>query len=251
MSEITSFDDYKSKYNTGMDYSLLFSGMEGNSTAQTGSTLLSDFTAIKNGSYGKLLKAYYARQDAMKASEGKDTKQRLTLMGTSADSLKKSADALKSESLWQKKTIKTKNEDTGEETETEDYDWDAIVKAVKSFAEDYNGVIEEAGKSNTKEVLRNGVWLTKTTERAKNLLSDVGISVGKGNKLEVDEEALKKADIGTLKLLFTGHNSFADKVSQKAESLSSAAARGRTYTKSGNYSDALYGLVSGKIDEEV
>ncbi len=251
MSEITSFDDYKSKYNTGMDYSLLFSGMEGNSTTQTGSTLLSDFTAIKNGSYGKLLKAYYARQDAMKASEGKDTKQRLTLMGTSADSLKKSADALKSESLWQKKTIKTKNEDTGEETETEDYDWDAIVKAVKSFAEDYNGVIEEAGKSNTKEVLRNGVWLTKTTERAKNLLSDVGISVGKGNKLEVDEEALKKADIGTLKLLFTGHNSFADKVSQKAESLSSAAARGRTYTKSGNYSDALYGLVSGKIDEEV
>ena len=66
MSEINSFSDYASKYNTNVDYSYLFGGMQ---TPSTGSAFnLSDYAAIKNGSYGKLLKAYYAKQDAEKAS---------------------------------------------------------------------------------------------------------------------------------------------------------------------------------------
>ena len=67
--------------------------------------------------------------------------QKLTLMKTSADSLKKSADALNDSSLWEKKKIKKKDEKTGEEIEVEDYDWDKITKAVKSFGySPYNGV---------------------------------------------------------------------------------------------------------------
>lgn len=81
-----------------------------------------------------------------------DTSQKLTLMKTSADSLKKSADALNDSSLWGKKKIKKKDEKTGEEIEAEDYDWDKITKAVKSFVEDYNDVVKEAGESNTKDV---------------------------------------------------------------------------------------------------
>ena len=75
--------------------------------------------------------------------------QKLTLMKTSADSLKKSADALNDSSLCGKK-IKKKDEKTGEEIGVEDYDWDKITKAVKSFVEDYNDVVKEAGESNTK-----------------------------------------------------------------------------------------------------
>ena len=78
MSEINSFSDYASKYNTNVDYSYLFGGMQ---TPSTGSAFnLSDYAAIKNGSYGKLLKAYYAKQDAEKASSGGDTVQKSTLM---------------------------------------------------------------------------------------------------------------------------------------------------------------------------
>lgn len=92
MSEINSFSDYASKYNTNVDYSYLFGGMQ---TPSTGSAFnLSDYAAIKNGSYGKLLKAYYAKQDAEKASSGGDTVQKSTLMKSGADALKKSADAL-------------------------------------------------------------------------------------------------------------------------------------------------------------
>ena len=107
MSEINSFSDYASKYNTNVDYSYLFGGMQ---TPSTGSAFnLSDYAAIKNGSYGKLLKAYYAKQDAEKASSGGDTVQKSTLMKSGADALKKSADALNNDELWEKKKIKKKD----------------------------------------------------------------------------------------------------------------------------------------------
>lgn len=153
---------------------------------------------------------------------------------------------------WEKKKITKKDEKTGEETEVEDYDWEAITKAVKSFVEDYNDVIEKSGESNSKDVLRNAVWLTGITESNENVLSKIGISIGKGNKMELDEEALKKAETGTLKTLFTGHNSFASKVSMKANSISNAAARASgTYKSNGTYNSALSELASSKVDKEV
>lgn len=199
-----------------------------------------------------MLKAYYAKQDAENSAGTGDTSQKLTLMKTSADSLKKSADALNDSSLWEKKKIKKKDEETGEETEVEDYDWEAITKAVKSFIEDYNDVVEEAGESNTKDVLRNASWMTGMTDKNSNLLAKIGITIGKGNKLELDEEALKNADISTIKTVFTGYNSFASKISQKATGISNAANRASsTYTSNGTYSKTVSSSTSSKIDEEV
>jgi len=250
MSEINNFSDYASKYNTNQDYSFLFGAAQ---PVSTGSTfILSDYASIKNGSYGKLLKAYYANQDAEKMSSSKDSVQKSTLMRTGADALKKSADALNNDELWEKKKIKKKDEKTGEETEVEDYDWEAITKAVKSFIEDYNDVIEQAGESNSKEVLRNAVWMTGITKSSENVLFKIGIKIGKGNKMELDEDMLKKASIGTLKSIFTGHNSFANKVSMKAGSISNAAAwSSGTYKSNGKYNNALSELASGKVDKEV
>ena len=53
-------------------------------------------------------------------------------------------------------------------------------------------MVEQAGNSETKNVLRNAAWMTSITEKAGNLLSKAGITIGKGNKLEFDEEGLKK-----------------------------------------------------------
>ena len=243
MSEVNSFNDYTSKYNVNTDYSLLFGGTP---TVSSGGTFsLSDYASIKNGSYGKLLKAYYAQEDAQKVYSNKDNVQKSTM-------IKSGADALMDDSLWEKKKLTKKDETTGEESEIEDYDWDKITKAVKAFISDYNDVIEQAGESNSKEVLRNAVWMTGTTEANENVLSKIGITVGKGNKMELDDEKLKKADIGTLKTLFTGHNSFASKVSMKANSISNAAAwSSGTYRSNGTYNNSLSELVSGKVDEEV
>ena len=179
MSEINSFSDYTNKYNSNVDYSALFGGTS-NSSSLGGTNILSDYASIKNGSYGKLLKAYYAKQDAEKTAGTGDTSQKLTLMKTSADSLKKSADALNASSLWEKKKIKKKDEETGEET-------------------------------------------------------------------------LKKSDISSLQSVFTGYNSYASKISQKATSIGNAASRSKavTYTSSGSYSNTLSKLVPSTVDERV
>ena len=150
---------------------------------------------------------------------------------------------MQKKSLWEKK--KTKDG-------TEDYDWDAITKAVNTFVSAYNSVVEQAGKSDTKDILRDAVWMTNGTKKSGALLAKVGINVKGDNKLEVDADELKKADINALKTLFTGHNSFANRVSQKAGSMSKASGNtNSTYTKSGNYSNVLADLVAGKVNEEV
>ena len=234
MSKVNNFNDYTGKYNN-TDYSYLFNNMQPASTGGTFS--LGDYAAIKNGSYKKLLKAYYAKQDAEKSAVSGDSMKKSALMKSSADALKKSANALNNEALWEKK---------------EDYDWDAITKTVKSFVDDYNSLVKLAGNSDSKDVLRNAVWMTGMTEANENLLSKAGITVGKGNQMELNEDVLKKVDIRTLKTLFTGHNSLADKIAIKANSISNAAARvSGTYKSNGTYSNALAELASSKVDEEV
>lgn len=235
MSKVNNFNDYAGKYNNNTDYSYLFNNMQPISTGGTFS--LGDYAAIKNGSYKKLLKAYYAKQDAEKSAISSDAMKNSSLVKSSADALKKSANALNNEALWKKK---------------EDYDWDAITKAVKSFVDDYNSLVKLAGNSDSKDVLRNAVWMTGMTEANDNLLSKAGITVGKGNQMELNEDVLKKVDIRTLKTLFTGHNSLADKIATKANSISNAAARtSGTYKSNGTYSNALAELASSKVDEEV
>lgn len=248
--------NYTGNYNTNLDYSILL-GTSSRNEATVGFSL-SDYASIKNGSYGKLLKAYYAKQDAEKRPETGDSAQRLMLMKSNADALKKSADALGSDSLWEKKKITKKDEITGEEKVSEDYDWKAITKAVKSFVDDYNSVVEGAGNSNTKNVLRNAAWMTNMTSKNENLLAKAGITIGKGNKLELDEDALKKTNISTLKSLFCGYNSFANKISYKAGSIGNAAnganavsSANAIYTSSGIFTKTLDSIIESKLDEKV
>lgn len=253
MSSI-NFNEYSNytNYDSGYDVSPLLGG-----TSNASGNMISDYASIKNGSYGKLLKAYYAKQKAEKASMVGDSPQKLKLMQSSAESLKKSADALNNSSLWEKKKFLKKDEETGEEVEVEDYDWNSIKKAVKSFIEDYNAVVGQAGDLDSPNILRNAVWMTGITESTQKLLAKVGITIGKGNKLEMDEDSFKEENVSTLKLLFTGHGSFADKISQKAGSIGNAAAnaaaraKGAAYTNKGNYTDTLSKLYSSTVDEKI
>lgn len=218
-------------------------------TSQTSSFSLSDYASIKNGSYGKLVKSYYRNEENEKAAATSEkSSANLASVRSGADSLKSAADALSDPKLWEKKKIKTKNEETGEEEEKEDYDWDAITKAVNSFADAYNSVIGSSGNSDSKDVLRNASWMVGDTEKTAKLLEKVGIEVGADNKLTVNEDKLKEANVGTLKLLFTGHNSFAEKVSSKASGISRAAAKtAATYTKDGTWSNTLNSVVGSQI----
>lgn len=92
MSKINDFNDYTSKYNTHADYSYLFGATQ--TASASGTFSLADYASIKNGSYGKLLKAYYAKQDAENSVSGSDSVQKASLMKSSADKIAMKANSI-------------------------------------------------------------------------------------------------------------------------------------------------------------
>ena len=160
--------------------------------------------------------------------------------------MKESADALiatGSKSVFNKKEITDENGNT-----KTDYDYDAIYKAVKGFADDYNSLIDSAGDSDSKSILRRTLSITNGTKKNSGLLSQVGVTIGEDNKLTVDEKKLKAANINDMKALFSGVGSYAYNVSSAASMINSAATNEmqklNSYTSTGAYS---YSASVGKI----
>ncbi len=230
--------------------SSIFGTSNSSSNWMTGITgLYSDYNSIRNGSYYKLLKAYYG-QDTSSKSRVEDVVSRKTntekkeLTQTKADAadLQESAKALTAtgtDSLFTKKEIISKDEN-GKEVKTMDYDRAAIEKAVTAFVDDYNAVVKSGSGVSSTSILRKTLQLTQNTAANKRMLSDVGINITEGNKLSVDNEMLEKADMNKLKALFEGSSSYAGRISDKASQIAKAAVTEASkssslYTNSGSY----------------
>ena len=237
--------------NARQDYSYLFQSMttsRGNSFGNL--NFLSDYASIKNGSYGKLMKAYYAKDAADKAaSAGKDTETKKKSISTAADSAKtlseieKAADAMKesADSLLvkgSKSVFRKKNEKA---TVSEEYDTDAIYKAVSGFVTDYNDLLSKTSAASSKNLQSKADTLAAVTSANAKLLSRVGITVNSDSSLSLDEEAFKKSDMGTVKNLFGTTGAYGYKVSAQASMIDYTAAkestRSNTYTANGTYSN--------------
>lgn len=233
-------------YNVQMknDYSFLFSSLGGSSGSGGLGNLnfLSDYKSIKNGSYGKLLKAYYNKvgnnnaastsktetedkSSKLSTSLAKDSAKTLTSINKDANSLKESADALLAkDSLFAEKEVKTKNDD-GTTTTTKKYDMDAIYKAVSNFVSDYNSLIDTVKKSGSASVQSTASNMTNITSLYSKSLEKVGITVGSDKKLKLDEDAFKAADISKIKSTFNDPHSFANSISSQASFINYAASR--------------------------
>lgn len=172
---------------------------------------LSDYASIKNGTYGKLMKSYYAME------EGKDTKETnskndtddsdATIKGikTSTNKLKESAQALYGSKALFEKDI------NGE------YDKEAIYEKVNAFIEDYNSVIESVGAAETDSIAKAGANMVNATTYNVEMLAKLGISVsGSDFTLSIDKEDFMEANIADIKTMFSGVGSFAYQVGAKA-----------------------------------
>lgn len=249
----------------------LFSGFSSGSTGM--SNMLGDYMAIRNGSYGKLLKAYYAKQDDggtkktagairrenswKKAQASTDTEEVKEYKAAQSDAstLKKAAGDIRSNAKLFEKVPQTTKDENGNETTVVDYDRDAIKSAVKSFVKAYNSAVKSAYAQDNSIVQKKAASMVSATASNKNMLARVGITVGKDNQLEVDEETLGKASVSTLKTLFHGNGSYASNIERKAsdmatmtEQLAKNASSGKTntYNRSGNYSSyATGGIYDG------
>ena len=239
--------------------STLFSSL--GSSKSTGSGLfginLSEYASIRSGSYGKLMRSYFSMDSTKGTSKSDDsTKNTIedlaTTTSTSKDSTKMLA-AIESDAkeltdtakaLYTRRNNKVFTKDSGGS-----YDTDKIYKAVKSFADDYNSMLDTAGKSSTNRISHSVSSMKNETSYNEKALKEIGITVDeKTGKLSVDETTFKSADTEKIKNLFNGTGSYAYSVATKAamtESYAkSEAAKSNTYTKNGTYN---YNYNSGNI----
>lgn len=243
------------------DYTYLFSSFyqsKGSSNSLAGLTgLLSDYSSIKSGSYGKLMKAYYAEtkndtaDDIVKAGKKnsstvtREDAQKLNKVQTATDAMKESADALYetgSKSLFKQKDVTVKDEN-GVETTVKAYDKDGVYDAVSQFVKDYNAVLDaadSAGNTNVTNRVNNMVNSTLTNEKGLNA---VGITVGTDGSLSVDKEAFLSADMNKVKSLFNGSGSYGYQMSAQASmihfSAQREASKAVTYTVNGSYNSFM------------
>lgn len=207
-----------------------------------GSFDFANYAAIKNGSYGKLVKSYYAgtnksideqkastagKTDTAKAKAANDVDTTgLAQLKNDADKLKTSAEALDKDDLWKKTDGKE--------------DMSKIAGAVKDFAAGYNKVIEQASKVSSKEVSQDVKFMTQMTDTFSKVLGKIGITVGTDGKLSVDEEKLKNADTNVVKSLFDGNATYGSQIADKAGSIArDADMNSRTYGSDATTASAL------------
>ena len=251
------------------DYSYLFSSLnqnKNNTNSLAGLTsLLGDYSSIKSGSYGKLMKAYYAEMGSDKVSNKvnndkpddaeqnesvsnvvtKADAQKLNKVQTATDDLKESAEALYengSKSVFNQKNITTKDEN-GVETTKKDYDTEAIYSAVNQFVKDYNSVLSTAGSADNSTVTSRVDIMMNNTSNNEKALVKVGITIGEDGTLSLDKDAFMKADVSSVKSLFNETNSYGYHVSAQATMINSAAEReaskAATYTADGDYNSFM------------
>lgn len=216
------------------DYSYLFSGLGNGSSTGATSNFLADYASIKNGSYSKLMKAYYSESsnDSVKglvnnSKVSQADKTVLNKVQTTTDALKESADILLengSKSVFARKDITTTDEN-GEKTTAKGYDVDAIYKAVNSFVEDYNAVINAVNDSDNDTVISRTESLVNSSIANHKLLNKIGITINDDSTLSVDKDTFEKADMNTVKTLFNGNGSYGYRASAQASLINFAAER--------------------------
>lgn len=206
--------------------SLLGGGTGSNGSDLAASSLLTDYASIKNGSYGKLMKSYYAKatedEEEASSSSKKAENKKDEVSASSASTAYKSAEKLS-------------NMEITSENKEEVYD------ALSAFVEDYNSMIKNADKSEIGSVKKQADSLNDAMYRNFELFAKVGITLNEDRTLSINKDNFMKGDnVSTIKTLFSGMGSFADKVATKASQIYRYASDGKamtakSYTSNGTY----------------
>lgn len=212
---------------------------------------LGQLSSIKSGAYKTVLKAYYKKtsdnSDSEEVKKAKKTEENIANRLTSdAGNLSEAAKKLNDKKLFEEKEIVSKDED-GKEVTTKGVDMDSIYKLAKNFVDSYNSFIDNASESNSKSVLNQTLHLTTQVKGYAKTFGAAGITIGKDNKLEIDEEDFKKASVGTIKGLMLGNASSFQQISSRASMIDITATsevdKKKNYTKTGDYSELTTGSI--------
>lgn len=240
MAPISSFYGISSDSVSTLFSSVNKSSASGNTIGAGG--ILSDYYSIKNGSYKKLITAYYNKSDKaepVKASSATsaDSSGKIATVKSASDKLYAASDALVKKgasSVFARKD--------GE------YNMDGIYEGVKKFVDAYNDAVKEGEGANSSSLKRAAGYITDTTKANIKNLAGIGITVNSDNSLSLNENIFKSSKVSDIQSMFNGAGSYgysiSAKASQMAYSAGMEAGKANTYTGAGRYD---YNFSAGDI----
>ncbi len=201
---------------TKPNYSSLLNSMGDSSSA----SWLSDYATIKNGSYGKLMKAYYSelKTDAVSASSSaaktgskrRSSKNILEKLEAEKKNPKVSKEAQKSNaaltnglSALRSSVSTLRNRNTFTNTADGPSAAKKTVSAVKAYVKDYNDVVTAAKGSTLTNKTAYVANMMNSTSANANKLANIGITVNKNGTLSLDETKLKATNVAKVQDLFS------------------------------------------------
>jgi len=159
-----------------------------------GASLLSDYASIKNGSYGKMMKSYYAK--VKDAEEEEDSSK-----GKSKTKEKDAASASAARKFYETATGMNALDYSADNI-------DELYDKVSSFVKDYNSMMKAASKSSNSDVKAQADDLNDYTYQNYKLFAKVGITMNADRTLSIDEDTFKKADMSKVKDFFKDYGSY-------------------------------------------
>lgn len=244
------------------DYSSLFSSIGSAAGNAASSNWLSDYASIKNGSYGRLMKAYYA--DAKSSSSGTTTTSSKSRTSNVLDKIleekrnpKVSKEAQKANAnltsgLSSLKTSVSTLQDSKTYTDTANglSAADKVASAVKAYVSNYNDVVNAAKGSTLTNKTAYVANVMSATAANADKLSEIGITVNSNGTLDFNEAKLKAADISKVQEMFSSKDimSYGSTVASRLQ-FAGAAASTDTTTE-GTNSTAASSASSLKADSK-
>lgn len=213
--------------NGGNNISDMFKSIFG--AANNGSSsFLSSYASIRNGSYKKLMNAYYDNKGTDKSSsKDSDYTSKLfknSVRGGAVDSAGLSEAKSAAQSIQDSlTTLMNRKKDVFKKDEDGNYDVDKIYDAVNSFVKGYNNMLNVSDTLDDERTLDKVLSMARFTSTNRSALSYAGITFNDKSEMVLDKDKFSKMDMNAVKNMFQGTGSYASQMLSKVSNIQSAA----------------------------
>ncbi len=206
--------------------------MFGNASGLAG--MLGDYSAIRSGSYGKLMKSYYGEQSSSisrgssssrsknvldeiieerrNPKESKEVSAANSKLSTSVSTFKNALGTLQSENTY-------KDTENGLDARSK------VENALKSYVSAYNDAVTTAKKSTNMNMTSNVAGAMGATKESVEALGELGITMNHDGTLAFDTKKFKTIELSTVKDAFDGNAalSYGSKIASRLNRIADSA----------------------------
>jgi len=206
--------------------------MFGNTSGLAG--MLGDYSAIRSGSYGKLMKSYYGEQSSSisrgssssrsknvldeileerrNPKESKEVSAANSKLSTSVSTFKNALGTLQSENTY-------KDTQNGLDARSK------VENALKSYVSAYNDAVTTAKKSTNMNMTSNVAGAMGATKESVEALGELGITMNHDGTLAFDAKKFKTIELDTVKNVFDGNAalSYGSKIASRLNRIADSA----------------------------